>query len=89
MSSSIISLLLPQVEEVTHHLVGASSPPDFYTIKEEVEFSITIKEKKAGVWVPFTGTDVQVSCFLDIGNVSNPDCFFLRTGSMANIETGQ
>jgi hypothetical protein len=50
-----------QVEEVTHHLVGASSPPDFYTIKEEVEFSITIKEKKNGAWVPFTGTDVQVS----------------------------
>jgi hypothetical protein len=48
---------------VTHHLVGASSPPDFYTIKEEVEFSITIKEKKNGAWVPFTGTDVQVTEF--------------------------
>jgi hypothetical protein len=52
-----------KVEEVTHHLVGASSPPDFYTIKEEVEFSITIKEKKNGAWVPFTGTDVQVTEF--------------------------
>jgi hypothetical protein len=49
-----------QVEEVTHHLAGASSPPDFYTIKEEVEFSITIKEKKDGAWIPFAGTDVQV-----------------------------
>jgi hypothetical protein len=51
------------VEEVTHHLVGANSPPDFYTIKEEVEFAITIKERKNGVWVPFTGTDVQVFIF--------------------------
>lgn len=49
-----------KVEEVTHHLVGAKSPPDFYTIKEEVEFSITIKEKKDGAWVPFSGNDVQV-----------------------------
>lgn len=49
-----------KVEEVTHHLVGTNSPPDFYTIKEEVEFAITIKEKKNGAWVPFPGTDVQV-----------------------------
>ena len=45
---------------MTHHLVGTNSPPEFYTVKEEVEFSITIKEKKDGSWVPFTGNDVQV-----------------------------
>ena len=49
-----------KVESTTHHLVGASSPPEFYTIREMVEFNINIKEKKNGAWVPYSGTDVQV-----------------------------
>lgn len=49
-----------KIESTNHHLVGELSPPEFYTIREMVEFSAEIKEKKDGVWVPFTGTDVQV-----------------------------
>ena len=56
-----------KVEYTNHHLVGESSPPDFYTIRELVEFSISIKEKKNGVWAPYSGTDVQVQIFFVTG----------------------
>jgi oligosaccharyltransferase complex subunit beta len=49
-----------KVEGSNHHLVGESSPPEFYTIREMVEFNIVIKEKKNGAWVPYSGKDVQV-----------------------------
>ena len=49
-----------QVESVNHHLVGESSPPPFYTIREVVQFEVVIKEKINGEWVPFNGKDVQV-----------------------------
>jgi len=49
-----------RVDSISHHLVGESSPPDFYTIREMVEFSIQVSEKKEGTWVPFAGKDVQV-----------------------------
>ena len=45
---------------MNHHLVGESSPPPFYTIREVVEFEVVIKEKVNGEWVPFNGKDVQV-----------------------------
>jgi len=49
-----------KVDSVNHHLVGESSPPPFYTIREVVEFEVVIKEKVNGEWVPFNGKDVQV-----------------------------
>ena len=55
-----------KIESTTHHLVGGSSPPEFYTIREMVEFSAEIREKKDGVWGPFTGTDVQVCRLIDM-----------------------
>jgi len=51
---------LLRLDSVNHHHVGQKSPPEFYTIREMVEFSIQVSEKKDGVWVPFKGTDVQV-----------------------------
>jgi len=49
-----------RVESINHHLVGETSPPEFYTIRENVEFEIKVSEKLNGAWVPFKGTDVQV-----------------------------
>jgi len=49
-----------KVESIKHHLVGESSPPPYYTIRETVEFEVVIKEKVNGQWVPFDGQDVQV-----------------------------
>lgn len=51
---------LLRLDSVNHHLVGEKSPPEFYTIREMVEFSMQVSEKKDGAWVPFKGTDVQV-----------------------------
>jgi len=49
-----------RVDSINHHLVGETSPPDFYTIRENVVFEINVVEKKDGAWVPFKGQDVQV-----------------------------
>jgi len=51
---------LLRVESIDHHLVGESSPPEFYTIRQMVEFQIRVSEKKDGEWVPFLGNDMQV-----------------------------
>lgn len=49
-----------RVETIQHQLVGDSAPPEFYTIREMVDFKIKVSEKKNGEWVPFLGKDVQV-----------------------------
>ncbi|XP_065187024.1 dolichyl-diphosphooligosaccharide--protein glycosyltransferase 48 kDa subunit-like [Sycon ciliatum] len=45
---------------VKHHIVGESTPPQFYTIEDDVIFSLHIEEKVDGVWQPFAGKDVQM-----------------------------
>jgi len=49
-----------RIDSVNHHLVGASSAPEYYTIKEMVEFSVSMSQLVNGAWVPFTGDDVQM-----------------------------
>lgn len=49
-----------KVGEVKHHKKGETSPPDFYIILEQVQYSIEISELKNDKWVPFEGKDVQL-----------------------------
>ncbi|VDK43659.1 unnamed protein product [Anisakis simplex] len=49
-----------RVKSVTHHRVGEKTPPREYTILDEVDYEIDIEELKAGKWVPFSGSDVQL-----------------------------
>ncbi len=50
-----------RVKSVSHHRKGETSPPAlFYTIKEDVVFSIDIEELRGGRWVPFHADDVQM-----------------------------
>jgi len=49
-----------RIDSVNHHLVGEKSPPEFYTIKEDVTFTAVMSELINGKWVPYTGTDVQM-----------------------------
>nr|ACO15465.1 Dolichyl-diphosphooligosaccharide--protein glycosyltransferase 48 kDa subunit precursor [Caligus clemensi] len=51
---------LLRTSDLRHHLVGATQSPPFYTIMEEVEYSIRIEEFKGGKWVPYTATDVRL-----------------------------
>ncbi|OWA54463.1 Dolichyl-diphosphooligosaccharide--protein glycosyltransferase 48 kDa subunit [Hypsibius exemplaris] len=46
--------------KVEHHLVGEKNAPADYTIKENVEYSIEIFERKGDAWVPYGGQDVQL-----------------------------
>jgi len=49
-----------RVDGVEHSKVGDSKAPDFYTIREEAQFFIDVKEKVNGAWVPFKATDMQL-----------------------------
>ena len=49
-----------RVGKVEHQLVGASKAPDYYTIMEDVQFSIEIEELKNGKWATYDAKDVQV-----------------------------
>lgn len=49
-----------RVGKVDHHLVGASQAPDYYTVMEDVEYTIEIEELKNGKWVSYDAKDVQV-----------------------------
>jgi len=49
-----------RVGQVQHNKVGEASPPNAYTVMEEVNYQIHIEEYVAGVWKPFTGSDVQL-----------------------------
>lgn len=49
-----------RIESVGHKLVGDKETPQFYTVNEECEFSVTMSEFVNGEWVPFKGNDVQM-----------------------------
>lgn len=50
-----------RVTNVNHHRVGEKNPPAlFYTIKEEVVYSIDIEEYKNGKWMPYQASNVQM-----------------------------
>jgi oligosaccharyltransferase complex subunit beta len=49
-----------RVGKVKHHRVGETSPPQAYTILDEVEYSIEIQKLEGGKWVPFDADDVQL-----------------------------
>jgi oligosaccharyltransferase complex subunit beta len=49
-----------RVGKVEHHLVGASSAPDYYTVLEDVQFSIEIEEFKNDKWAAYDAKDVQL-----------------------------
>jgi len=46
-----------------HHSLAADPkipPPPFYTVKDDVIYTIEIEEFKDGKWVPFHASDVQL-----------------------------
>lgn len=49
-----------RVGKVEHHKVGEKSPPEAYTILDEVIYSIEIEIFQDGKWVPFNANDVQL-----------------------------
>ncbi len=49
-----------RVNGVKHHKVGLTQPPNAYTIKENIIYSINIQEVVNGKWQPYQGTDVQL-----------------------------
>ncbi|XP_013414803.1 dolichyl-diphosphooligosaccharide--protein glycosyltransferase 48 kDa subunit-like [Lingula anatina] len=49
-----------KVGKVFHAKKGEKSPPEAYTIMDQVTYSIEIEEYKGGKWVPFDGKDVQL-----------------------------
>lgn len=49
-----------RVSNVTHFKKSESSPPESYTIMEDVEFWITIETLKDGNWIPFKADDIQL-----------------------------
>lgn len=47
--------------EVTHHKIGETSPPEAYTITDDVHYSIVIQElQEDGTWTPYNSDDVQM-----------------------------
>jgi len=44
---------------ITHNLVGQSTPP-FYTVKDKIEYSVTIQEWNGQKWIPFISDKVQL-----------------------------
>ncbi|XP_040574753.1 dolichyl-diphosphooligosaccharide--protein glycosyltransferase 48 kDa subunit [Lepeophtheirus salmonis] len=51
---------LLRTSQLKHHLVGQTESPPFYTVTEDVEYSIVIEEFKGGKWVPYSAKDVQL-----------------------------
>lgn len=49
-----------RVGRVEHHLAGASQSPDYYTVLEDVVFSIEVEQLKNGKWVSYDATDLQL-----------------------------
>jgi len=50
-----------KVESISHHLEDQPSrTPAYYTIKDQVVYTIVVKELKQGKWVPFDGKDMQM-----------------------------
>jgi len=49
-----------RVDGIQHSKLGEGSAPEFYTIREMVQFYIDVKEKVNGEWVPYQAKDMQV-----------------------------
>jgi oligosaccharyltransferase complex subunit beta len=49
-----------RVGKVEHHLIGASQAPAYYTVLEDVVFSIEVDQLKNGKWEPYGATDLQL-----------------------------
>lgn len=49
-----------RTRDVSHHKKGEKEAPFTYTIKEDLEYSITIEEWNGQKWVPFVANDVQL-----------------------------
>ncbi|RWS15322.1 Dolichyl-diphosphooligosaccharide--protein glycosyltransferase subunit-like protein [Dinothrombium tinctorium] len=45
---------------VEHHIAGEKEAPAFYTIMDDVVYSIEIEKLQNGVWVPYEADDVQL-----------------------------
>jgi oligosaccharyltransferase complex subunit beta len=45
---------------ITHHRVGETHSPMFYTIKDDIVYSVHIEEKDGQKWVPFQSNNVQL-----------------------------
>ena len=49
-----------RVGNVRHHKVGETSPPEAYTVMDDVVFTIEIEKYVSGKWVPFDANDIQL-----------------------------
>lgn len=58
-SSNLLKGVL-RAKNPTHHRVGEAAAPAYYTIKQDVEYSIEIEEWDGQKWVPYVANDVQL-----------------------------
>ena len=49
-----------KVESISHHRKNEDTTPNFYTIKDDVVYTIVVKELIDGQWLPFEGKDMQM-----------------------------
>lgn len=49
-----------RVGKVEHHLAGASQAPSYYTVMEDVVFTIEVEQLKNGKWAAYDATDLQL-----------------------------
>lgn len=49
-----------RVGRIQHNRVGETSPPESYTIMDDVTFSTEVEILKNGKWVPYDATDLQL-----------------------------
>jgi len=69
-----------KVESIAHHRKNEDTTPNFYTIKDDVVYTIVVRELIDGQWLPFEGKDMQME-FVRI----DP---FVRV-TMENVGNGQ
>jgi len=65
LSASLVSWCFKQtgvirIDSLNHKRAGELRTPNFYTIRENCEFSLRVSELKNGEWVPFTADDMQM-----------------------------
>jgi len=49
-----------RIDTVDHMLSSTEETPQFYTVNEDCEYSVTMSELVGGEWVPYDGQDVQM-----------------------------
>lgn len=49
-----------RAQNVRHHPKGQRTPPEAYTVMDDVVYSIQVEILKDGQWVPFDATDLQL-----------------------------